>query len=238
MFNNIAIPTDISKGGDKLFTGSSILESGLYKAKVTQAYATQSKGGASGLVVKFTIIQSDGSESFFNHTFWVTNKQGQVTYQDKKGNQHFLQGYVLADDLAIATAGKGITKLKAAKRTFEIYNFETKQPEPTEVDAYPEIMGKEVALGILKIRENKQVYSDGVYVATADEVFKNDIEKVFVIKDGEIYTTTELEVGSTATFVEKWVESRKDYLRDRYKQVSGSGSASSSGSATTPLDIV
>ena len=235
MFNNLKIPQEgVVKETDYL--GSKPLESGLYRAVIKQAYGTQSQGGAKGLVVKFEIAKSDGSKHNHTETFWVTNKQGSVTYKDKEGKDHYLMGFNQANTICIAAAGKQISQCQTETRILPVWSFQDRADVPTEVQALPELFEQELALGILKVKQNKQAKDQsGNYVDTNESITLNQIDKIFILKDGQPLTMNEYEAGlNQGKFAAEWVEKNKNQTRDKYKPVSG---ASNSTGSTTPLDI-
>ena len=231
---NLNIPTNVEKEKDTL-GGRTILESGLYKAVITKAYGTTSKAGAKGMVMAFDIHKADGKVVPFNHTFWVTNREGSVTYKDKEGKEHFLMGFNQVDTICKGVVNKGLVEISTETRVLPVYDVNQKKEVPTEVQAAVELLGKELALGMLKSRENKTTKVGDEYVPTAEEVFTNNIDEIFILKNGTPYTINEIEADSEASFASKWVEKWKDQVQDKYKPVSGSNSASTA--TTTPLDI-
>lgn len=231
---NLNVPTNVEKEKDTL-GGRTILDSGLYKAVITKAYGTISKSGAKGLVMSFDIHKADGKVVPFTNTFWVTNRAGSVTYKDKEGKEHFLMGFSQADSICKGLVQKGLVEISTEPRILPVYDSNQKKEVPTEVQAAVELLGKELALGIVKTRENKTTKVGDEYVPTVEEVFNNNIDKIFILKNGTSYTINEIEAGLEASFVYKWVEKWKDQVQDKYKPVSSGHSASTA--TTTPLDI-
>lgn len=231
---NLNVPTNVEKEKDTL-GGRTILDSGLYKAVITKAYGTTSKSGAKGLVMSFDIRKADGKVVPFTNTFWVTNRAGSVTYKDKEGKEHFLMGFNQVDSICKGLVHKGLVEISTEPRILPVYDLNQKKEVPTEVQVAVELLGKELALGILKTRENKTTKVGDEYVPTVEEVFTNNIDKIFILKNGTPYTINEIEADSEASFAPKWVEKWKDQVQDKYKPVSSGYSASTT--TTTPLDI-
>ena len=236
MFNNLQIPqVGVVKETDYL--GSKQLESGLYRAVIKQAYGTQSQGGAKGLVVKFEIAKSDGSKHNHTETFWVTNRAGSVTYKDKEGKDHYLMGFNQASTICMAAAGKQISQCQTETRILPVWSWNDRADVPTEVQALPELFEQELALGIIKVKQNKQAKDpSGNYVDTNESITLNQIDKIFILGEhGQPLTMNEYEAGlSLGKFAAEWVEKNKNQIRDKFKPVSG---ANNSSGSTTPLDI-
>lgn len=233
MFNNLNIPQNVEKEVDYVGTGFQVLDSGIYKATIKQAYGMTSQGGAKGLTVVFQ-INVDGQTREHTERFWITNKKGEVSYTNKDGKVRFLPGYVQANDLIKLVTNVDLTGAKFEKRTLPVYSYEQRKETPTEVDAAVDLFGKEVALAILKVRENRTNKVNGEFVPTSEEQFLNEIDKIMILKAGVPTTLNEVESDAKSEFADKWIARWKGKLRDKYKPVSDSGSTSTK---TVELDI-
>lgn len=238
MFGNLKTnETAMQEKTDRIGGGYQPLPSGIYQAEVAHAYATTSKGGAMGLVVKFNIIQ-DGKDPYpYTTTFWVSDKKGNTFYLDKDGNPHNLAGFNQANHLCALVTGKGLQEVAFEPRTLQLYDYDAKKEVPTEVNAATELFGQTVALAIKHIRENKREKSPstGEYEPVNEERFTNDIDKVFGISDaGEAYTFDEAANKIPFEFAEKWLAKWKDKTDDKFKEVKG---ASAKAGTTRKLGI-
>lgn len=225
MFGNLKTnETAMQEKTDRIGGGYQPLPSGIYQAEVAHAYATTSKSGAMGLVVKFNIIQ-DGKDPYpYTTTFWVSDKKGNTFYLDKDGNPHNLAGFNQANHLCALVTGKGLQEVAFEPRTLQLYDYDAKKEVPTEVNAATELFGQTVALAIKHIRENKREKSPstGEYEPVNEERFTNDIDKVFGISDaGEAYTFDEAANEIPFEFAEKWLAKWKDKTDDKFKEVKG-----------------
>lgn len=207
---------------DKEFSGSFILESGIYPAVIDKMYRTEAPSGTLGVVFKFIVTKPNGATQNFNQTIWVTNKKKENFYLDKEGKAHTLAGYNLVASLIKNLTSSTIDTVKQEERVFPIYDFNLKKEVPTPVSTIPELLGKTVHLGIQKIRSNKQAKTDdGTYVDTSDEVFKNDIDKLFFTSPKGLATSAELATPDIIPiFHEKWSAMNTGKVKDRYKEVS------------------
>lgn len=234
MFNNLNVPQqNVEQERDTL--GSSVYDSGLYKARIEQAYGTVSKNGAKGVVLKMSLLKSDGSILPFTNTFYVTNREGSVTFTSRDGKTHYLPAFNQINSLCNVLLGKDLMQVATEQRTLPVYNVEQKAEVPTAVEAVPELFGKEFVIGLIKTRENKTELVDGSYVPTAEEIFRNNVDKFFFLKDGKVFTSNEIKANAEPAFAAEWANKWEGKVQDKYKAVSGT--SSSSGATTQPLNI-
>lgn len=228
MFKNLNVPNANEVKAEKDVVGgtSYILDSGIYEAEIEQAYGTESNSGALGVVMKFKIFKPNNETSTLNHTFWISNKEKQVTYTDKNGEKHFLAGYNQVNAITEGLLNLSLNAINPETRTIPLYNFNTKKEEPTPVQAIPALFGKKIALCILKTLENKTSKDNsGKYVPIAETMNRNDIDKVLLITRDGYFTATELKAGKTEPdFASKWLEKNKDVVRDKTVKVEAAAS--------------
>lgn len=228
MFGNLKTNQEaMSEKSDRIGGGYKPLESGIYRAEVVYAYGTQSKNGASGVIVKFNILQEDKEPYPFTQTFWVSDKKGNTFYLDKDGKPHNLAGFNQANHLCELLTGAPLSEVEIEEITLSIYDFEQKKEVPTTVQALTALHDKELALAIKHIRENKREKSTstGEYEPVNEERFLNEIDKVFAIKNGVCFTYDEVKAEIEPEFAEKWLQRWEGKLDDKYKEVKGAGSA-------------
>lgn len=94
------------------------------------------------------------------------------------------------------------------------------------------LVGKAIKLGILEVRENKSKKNDstGKYEPTNEERTYNTIDKFF--RESDERTTEEIKGQiAKAEFINKWREKNADKLQDKYKPVTGTGTAGAPGGA-------
>lgn len=227
MFGNLKTNQEaMNEKTDHIGGGYKPLESGIYRAEVVYAYGTQSKNGASGVVVKFNILQEDKEPYPFTQTFWVSDRKGNTFYLDKKdGKPHNLAGFNQANHLCELLTGSPLSEVEVEELTLPLYNFDQKKEVPTTVKALSQLHGKELALAIKHIRENKRekVTSTGEYEPINEERFLNEIDKVFVINNGQCLTYDEIKAEIVPEFAEKWLMKWEGKVDDKYKEVKGAG---------------
>lgn len=211
----------------------STYDSGLYKAKITRAFSKKSANGALGVEMHFD-LQVKGNTCPFITTIWVTNTKGEVTWRDKEGGEHFNVGYNQFNSICEVLTGKPLTELTTEPRTVSVWNFTERKEMPTQVDMAVELIGKELALGVLNVRSNKGKTIEGKWTLLPDERYENTIDKVFFLKDGAAFTYNEIINDAQPEFAQKWAKKWEGKTKDSYQEVSGSMGSS----VTTPaLDI-
>jgi hypothetical protein len=177
LFNNMK--TDgLEESQDRLGGGFQALESGIYEGTVKAFYAGESKGGAMSL----TLIADIGGGKEYKETVYITNKQKQNFFVNKdSGKKSPLPGFTVANDICLIACGSELSELETEEKIVKIYDYEQKKEIPTAVPMVMAVVGKKVALGIVKTLENKTVKNDqtGEYEPTADTREVNSIDKVF-----------------------------------------------------------
>jgi hypothetical protein len=194
--------------------GMTVFDSDAYPAVIKLAYHTVSPNtGANAVSFKFQL--EDGRE--YSTTEYITSgtaKGGKHYYTTSKGENRFLPGFTVADNIAQLTVGESILDLDAEEKVVKIYDYDAKAEVPKSVPMFMDIIGKKVTLGLIKKRENKNVKSNtGAYVPTAETREVNEIQKVFS-EDG--LTTSEVKAGVTEpTFLKRWADKYKGQVIDR-----------------------
>lgn len=226
MFGNLKTNEEaMNENSDRIGRTYKPLESGIYRAEVVYAYGTQSKNGASGVVVKFNILQEDKEPYPFTETFWVSDRKGNTFYLTKDGKAHNLAGFNQANHLCELLAGVPLAEIEAEEVTLPLYNFDQKKEVPTTVKALTTLHDKELALAIKHVRENKREKSTstGDYEPTNEERFFNEIAKVLLIKDGQCFTYDEIKAEVNPEYAEEWLQQWEGELDNRYKEIKGAG---------------
>lgn len=232
MFNNIQNSAEAMNETSDRLGGFQPLPSGIYRATVALAYGSASQGGALSLVVKYNIHREGEKDYPFTQTYWVSTKKGETFYTDKNGNQHNLAGFNHANHLVNLIAGTDLRGAKSENKTVNLYSYEAKKEVPTTVPVLVDLVGGEVALAIKQIKANKQEKVDGTYVDTNDERVYNDVDKIFKIDKGQLYTFDELRNSANPEFALKWKERWEGKVDNQFKPVATTATSSSSNPVT------
>lgn len=222
----VAPEKDVVRGAKK-----APLASNIYNLVIKYVYGIKSKKGALGLV--FVATTPDGRE--IKQTEYITTgaDKGCKTYyeKDKKdgsgnviGKERFsLPGFALMDSLAHVVLGKGITQCVNEKRTIAIYNFDSKQDVPTEVEMLVEFTGKGVCGAILHQIQDKtsQNAATGDYEPTGQTYATNVIDKFF----DPINRKTAVEIANNipGDFAKQWLDKWENQIDDQSTEVKGAG---------------
>ena len=199
--------------------GGGVLDSGLYPATVTLAYAQKSEGGALGLVLQAKTNQGRD----IRQTLWMTSgtAKGCKNYYEKDGVKNYLPGYVAANALALLTTGKEISELDTETKVDNVYNKDAKAEVPTKVEAIVDLMGQEILIGVIKQTVDKTQKTDaGTYVPTGETRDENEIDKFFRASDRK--TTAEIRAqAEEAAFADVWEKKWAGVTKDRASKGAG-----------------
>jgi hypothetical protein len=233
MFGNLT-GDGLESVGDRL--GGGLLESGVYDGTVKLAYAGKSQSSNAQSVVAH--IDVKGVE--FRETFWITNRNGVNSYDDKKdpSKKHPLPGYTMADDLCLLTTGLPLSEQTVEEKIVKLYDFESKKDIPQNVPVLTDVIGKPITVGVLKQTVDKQQKdSAGNYVNTGETRDENIADKFFHTESRR--TVTEVREGfEEPAFYAKWVEKNTGKTRNRAKgsegKVGAPGRPAASNAAGAP----
>lgn len=213
LLSSLKTDDSIQQEQDRLGGGSFVLESGVYNCTINHAYLQESKGGAIGLVL--SLNTEDGRE--IRQNLWMTSGavKGRLNYYvNQKGDKQYLPGFLLADSLALLSAGKSIAECEEETKMVKSWNPEVKAEVPTQVQMLMDLVGKEITVGLHKVKSYKQVQlSDGTYGDSDEERETNEIDKFFRTRDGK--TTAEIRAGSEeAKFINDWKSKWEGVTKD------------------------
>lgn len=183
IFSKVKQDTSIERSKDVIGGGFKPLESDIYDYEVVQAYATESEGGANGIVCEFNLtIEGADKPRKLNQTIYFTNKAGETFWakDDRKGN---LPGFDLVDDL-VMNATEGAMGILSDDLDVEEKTIQVKRDgvmTPLVVQALAGLIGSRGKLAILKevVDETKKSDATGLYEATGGTKEQNTIIKVF-----------------------------------------------------------
>lgn len=208
-------------------------ETGLYTVVIDSVYMDQSKGGAHNL--NFTFKTADGKT--LSDTIYITSgtAKGVLNYYiDKKGQKQYLPGFTVANDISLVAGEKELSELLPEEKIVEVYNAELKKKVPTAKLVPMELIGKTLQIGIVKVKEFKNVKdASGNYVPGTEIREFNEINKVFA-DDGR--TIVEAKAGSEAEFITKWVaKNPSTFIKDKTGGAKAPAAGAASGATTKSL---
>ena len=203
--------------------GFQVFESKIYPATVKALYAGEAKSGAMNLTV---VLDLGGSE--YRETVYITNKQKE-NFFTKDGKKQPLPGFTLINDLCVIATEKELSQLGTEEKVIKLYDFEAKKEVPTAVQMVVDAIGKQVAVGILKVRENKQKKNDstGKYESVPEERESNRIDKIFH-PEFKITVAEARQGKKEGGFWDAWTKRNAGQVRDE-REIKDGQSGSSGG---------
>lgn len=228
IFKN-ATSAGLEKTKDRLGGDFGAMDTGAVDFIIKNAYADKSAGGAN--FVHFEFVSVDGKHKLNKDVYW-SNKDGDNFFlnKDDKTKKVPLPGFTVVDEICLVASGKPLCDQDTTEKQVKIYDRTEKKEVPKAREVLTELLDQPVTLGIHKQKKNKQEKTDAGYVATAEEVFENEIVKVFDTESK--LTVPEAREEQEATFYAKWVEKNTpDLVIDKttFGKGGGAGGAAKTG---------
>lgn len=205
--------------------GSRIWATGVYTATITCARIFESRGDATG--IEFTFTNDVGKE--LKNTQWVTSgaaKGKKHYYTDKNGNNQYLPGFIIANDIARLSVDMELFELTPETRKIPLYDPELKKETLQYAEVLGELIGEQVQIAVSVLKEDH--YKDAGKITT-----KNEIDKVYHEASG--LTVVELENEFDAPIHQpKWInEHPSDFVNDTTSGTSGNSASTNAALPTT-----
>lgn len=209
MFANLT-NEGLEKEVDRLGGGNAPLTTDIYKGIIKLAYAGTSTGGS-----KFVALLVDVDGRDYRETIYVTNRQGQNFYMSKDNKKVPLPGFSMIDNICLLTTEQPLAAQNVENKVVKLWSYEENKEIPQEVPVLTDLLGKQVALAIEHVLENKtQKNHDGVYVPIPEERNYNTITKAF--HHETMVTVTEALNGlDEGEFHAKWLDQNQGKVRDK-----------------------
>ena len=219
MFENLKKDATIKDEEPRDSLGGFILPTGIYPMIIDMAYMTKSQGGADA--VNLVCKTQNGRE--MKQTIYITNRKGEPFYIDKtSGDKRYLPGYNQMNSICdlVGAVDIATAATTAEEKTVKIWDYDAKKELPKSVPVLTSMMGKKIVLGILNIKENKNVKdNNGNYVPGPETRNINEINKAF---NENGLTQAEIKASSTTPeFLEKWKDKFGDKEIDKSTAVAG-----------------
>ena len=200
----------LEEAQDRTGSGIQPLESDIYEATIVAPYVTHSASGAMAI----NLIAKIG-EREYRETFYVTNREGKNYYLNQNNKKCPLPGFTIVNDLCLIGSEQPLSEQTTEDKVLKLYDFESKSEVNKTVPVITSLIGKKVALGILKRIENKRVKEGDTYVDSAETRTYNAVDKIF---HPELHVTVaEAMHNKDAAFWDKWLEVNKGKTQDRRK---------------------
>lgn len=209
--------------------GSYLHEAGIHIAKIKSAYAGKSAKGA-----MFIGLSVDINGKEFREDIYITNRNGENFFLNKTDTTKKvpLPGFTIIDDICLIATGKPLSEQDTEEKVIKAYDADAGKEVNKSVDMLVDLLGQEVALGILKVLENKTKKEGDEYVVTDEERTYNTIDKVF--HPTQKITVNEARNGQTeAMFWTAWADRNTGQVRDKRAKKAGERPARNGGSASS-----
>lgn len=214
--------------------GGGVRETDVYEMTIAMAFIDYAKSEA----MSVTLVTKDAAGNQFRTTQWVSSgkaKGHKNYYTDRNGNNHFLPGYALVNDICLLTTDKGLEEAEVETKAVGIYNFETRTEEPQEREVLIDLIGEKVFLAVEKqvVDKTEQNDATGDYEPTGETREINEVIKAFHA-DHEV-TVSEAKAGVTEpTFINAWRDKYKGVTRNKAKGAKAGGAKPGAPAAGKP----
>ena len=202
----------------------------IYGATIKMIFAGQAKSGARYVTLQLKL--ANGKD--YNETIYLSNKEGKNTFV-KDDKEFYLPGFLLVNNLAIMTTGKGLFDIAAdvETRTVKLYDYDAKKEVPTDVQAIVPMLGKQVLVAIQEEEFEKTKLNEATkkYEPTGEVGVKNVIVKAYDVETKR--TAVEMRDDKEATQHDAWLETNQGKL----KKVEVKGAPANQKSAPTPSGL-
>ena len=163
---------------DDYVGGGGTLETDIYPAEVKYAYIGKAANSdARNLTLCLKVNGLD-----ITRQIWMTNRDGEVTYQDKKTKEvKNLPGFNQVNGLCMLLVSKEVGNMDVEEKTLSLYDYESKKEVPQAVDCFVELHGLKLQVAIQKQTVDKieKNESTGEYEPTGETRDTNEFIKFF-----------------------------------------------------------
>jgi hypothetical protein len=158
--------------------GGGVFDTNIYAAEIKTAYI--GKAQSSDAMSINLILDINGRE--YRESIWVSNRNGDVTYKDKKtGDLKNLPGFNLITSLCLLTVSKEMGEMDVEELRVNIYDYDAKKELPQAVDCFTELHGEKIQIALQRqtVDKNQLNQSTGKYEPTGETRDQNQIIKFF-----------------------------------------------------------
>lgn len=163
---------------DDYVGGGGTLETDIYPAEIKYAYIGKAANSdARNLTLCLKVNGLD-----ITRQIWMTNRDGEVTYQDKKSKEvKNLPGFNQVNGLCMLLVSKEVGNMDVEEKTLSLYDYESKKDVPQAVDCFVELHGLKLQVAIQKqtVDKTEKNESTGEYEPTGETRDTNEFIKFF-----------------------------------------------------------
>lgn len=225
LLNGVNTADNAEKDTDRL-GGFQLLESNVHLMEIETAYLNTSASGARAVMFQF---KSDKGTLRAAQYFCSGNSKGNKTYYVKNDKQFNLPGFIVVNDIfrALGFDG-GLGDAVLEEKFIKLYDKEAGGEVPTKVQMITNLLGMQIALGVLQQTVDKTAMgTDNKYHPTGETRNINEIDKVFTDTG---LTIPEVDAGITEpSFIVNWKEKYEGKV-----QMLAKGATGGAGTAGAP----
>lgn len=228
---DLNLPSSVQAEEEKdIVASGGVLDAAVYKGTVELVYMDKAASGAININIHF----NNGSR-VIRQTIYISNKKGGFTYH-KDGKDFPLPGYSQVDHFFKAVTSKGIAQQVTEEKTIKIYDYDAKKELPQQRTVFMEALGKPMAVGVIKVSEEKTTKDSGYVDGTGEFREYNEFDKWFNAETG-MTRLEELDDSITeATFIHKWKEKNEGKVKVKRAKNPGAAASGATSGAPTPSE--
>lgn len=192
---------------DDFIGGGGLLETDIYPATIKYAYIGKA---ANSDARNLTLCLAVNGKMEITRQIWMTNRNGDVTYTDKKTKEEKnLPGFNQINGLCMLLVSKEVGDMDVEEKVLNLYDFESKKEIPQAVDCFTELHGINLQVAIQKqiVDKNEKNESTGNYEPTGETREVNEFIKFFP----ETHLVT---ISEVAHFIKSLGGNFQDVLND------------------------
>lgn len=163
---------------DDYVGGGGVLDTDIYPAEIKYAYIGKAANSeARNLTLCLKVNGLD-----ITRQIWMTNRDGEVTYQDKKTKEvKNLPGFNQVNGLCMLLVSKEVGNMDVEEKTLSLYDYESKKEVPQAVDCFVELHGLKLQVAIQRqtVDKTEKNESTGEYEPTGETRDTNEFIKFF-----------------------------------------------------------
>lgn len=164
---------------DDFLGGGGVLDTDIYPATIKYAYVGKA---ANSDARNLTLCLMVNGKQEVTRQIWMTNRNGDVTYKDKKtGESKNLPGFNQVNSLCMLLASKEVGDMEVEEKTLNLYDFDAKKEVPQAVDCFTELHGEKLQVAIQRqtVDKTEKNESTGDYNPTGETRDVNEFIKFF-----------------------------------------------------------
>lgn len=171
-----AITTEVE---DDFLGGGGVLDTDIYPAKIKYAYVGKAQNSDAR---NLTLCLQVNGKTEVTRQIWMTNRNGDVTYKDKKtGEKKNLPGFNQVNGLCMLIASTEVGDMDVEEKTLNLYDFDAQKEVPQAVDCFVDLHGEEIQVAIQRqtVDKTEKNESTGDYEPTGETRDVNEFIKFF-----------------------------------------------------------